>query len=121
MHRGIVPSLGNAAVRVKNLDIIVKNIKSLFEVCRMNYQQAFNIEHISQLFCFCSVVAMIVQIRKAPACIVSGGTVPSGACDARLRDVGHDAGEQGRRGKPAAAVATAVRLRCAVPEQEALH
>lgn len=40
MHRGIVPCLGNATVRVRNLDIIMKNVKSLYEV-RANHTTVY--------------------------------------------------------------------------------
>lgn len=31
-HHGVIPSLGNVSVRIRNMDIIVKNIKALYEV-----------------------------------------------------------------------------------------
>jgi hypothetical protein len=32
MHQGVIPCLGNVSVRIRNMDIIVKNIKALYEV-----------------------------------------------------------------------------------------
>jgi len=32
MHHGIMPSLGNVSVRIRNMDIVIKNIKALYEV-----------------------------------------------------------------------------------------
>ena len=32
MHHGVVPCLGNVSVRIRNMDIIIKNIKALYEV-----------------------------------------------------------------------------------------
>jgi len=32
MHHGVIPCLGNVSVRIRNMDIIIKNIKALYEV-----------------------------------------------------------------------------------------
>lgn len=32
VHHGVIPSLGNMSIRMRNMDIIAKNIKALYEV-----------------------------------------------------------------------------------------
>jgi hypothetical protein len=32
VHHGVTPSLGNVSIRIRNMDIIIKNIKALYEV-----------------------------------------------------------------------------------------
>jgi len=43
-HSGVTPSMGNAATRVRNLDIVLKNIKAVYEVT-MRKTLFFNSEY----------------------------------------------------------------------------
>ena len=53
MHHGVIPCLGSVSVRIRNMDIIIKNIKALYEVSVIIRIFIFNlfIDYFFIVFC----------------------------------------------------------------------
>lgn len=75
-HDGVVPSMGNSATRIRNLDTIWKNMKAVYEVYGSEFLCLF--KQIYFLLIMCSIHFTIIFISLGGT--LSNSTNGTGLC-----------------------------------------